>query len=676
MSVHSGSDADTSSTLPLENEPPIPPDRNADGMPVLSLKRTRRNIGRGGNRDTLNTHSHNRHVRNDDRSGYSGSSSYSGSWDFGSEFFFDTSSPHSPHVFMSPHHHHHHHQQQHHMNAHVSSMFVPHGYSNGAVPLQHQHVLATPSAWNHGHWAPSPLFTVHVRDVPSEVTEHQLAQAFASCGPVVECRMCGDPNSASHRFAFVAFPTQQAANTALTLSGMSLGGGVVKILQSKTPVIPVNPMLLPQTEEELEMCSRTVYVANVAREATEDVLRDFFEQLCGGVARIHVLCNIHSAHNSCVAFVEFITSAAAATALSCSGRAICGRPIRVSPSKTPLRVSADHNVERERALRNAPDTFAFTSPALAAPWYPGGFSNALAASRRNGNNAAAAAWGMMGARRNTMASNALNPRMWHTVHVRNISHLVSESALAEVFACCGRVLDCRLSFEKASSSRFAFVAFSSSAEVEAALSLNKTTVCGHQIRVVRSKTAVIPVDPTRLPRSLEEIEKCERTVYVTNLDPSARTREVEAAFAGACGAVSRIHLQSNSRRDTAVAFIEFVEAHSAALALTIVGNIVGQLPVRVSPSKTPLKATTKERRVSSRFCEARNGIAMGTDEDAHVTTGDEAKSATMTDCDTESNGGDGAADVEYAMRSLHVSIASNGSTETTETVELDSGSEE
>ena len=43
-----------------------------------------------------------------------------------------------------------------------------------------------------------------------QITEEQLAVFFKACGDVMDCRVCGDPNSAM-RFAFVEFATSQAA---------------------------------------------------------------------------------------------------------------------------------------------------------------------------------------------------------------------------------------------------------------------------------------------------------------------------------------------------------------------------------------------------------------------------------------------------------------------------------
>lgn len=43
-----------------------------------------------------------------------------------------------------------------------------------------------------------------------QVTEEMLATSFAECGTVVDCRICGDPNSAM-RFAFIEFSTAAEA---------------------------------------------------------------------------------------------------------------------------------------------------------------------------------------------------------------------------------------------------------------------------------------------------------------------------------------------------------------------------------------------------------------------------------------------------------------------------------
>lgn len=52
--------------------------------------------------------------------------------------------------------------------------------------------LARPRSWQ------SPMTFV------LQVTEAEVAQHFADCGQIMDCRVCGDPNSAM-RFAFIEF---------------------------------------------------------------------------------------------------------------------------------------------------------------------------------------------------------------------------------------------------------------------------------------------------------------------------------------------------------------------------------------------------------------------------------------------------------------------------------------
>jgi hypothetical protein len=57
--------------------------------------------------------------------------------------------------------------------------------------------------------------------------------------------VCGDPNSVL-RFAFVEFTDEEGAHAALSLGGTMLGYYPVRVLPSKTAIVPVNPTFLPQ----------------------------------------------------------------------------------------------------------------------------------------------------------------------------------------------------------------------------------------------------------------------------------------------------------------------------------------------------------------------------------------------------------------------------------------------
>ncbi|TYJ48140.1 hypothetical protein E1A91_A01G039400v1 [Gossypium mustelinum] len=166
-----------------------------------------------------------------------------------------------------------------------------------------------------------------------QVTEEQLAGLFSNCGQVVDCRVCGDPHSVL-RFAFVEF-ADEGARAALNLNGIMLGFYPVRVLPSKTAILPVNPTFLPRSEDEREMCTRTVYCTNIDKKVSQAEVKNFFESACGEVTRLRLLGdNVHSTR---IAFVEFAMAESAIVALNCSGMVLGTQPIRVSPSKTPVR---------------------------------------------------------------------------------------------------------------------------------------------------------------------------------------------------------------------------------------------------------------------------------------------------------------------------------------------------
>lgn len=177
--------------------------------------------------------------------------------------------------------------------------------------------------------------TVYVSDIDQNITEERLAGLFSSCGQVVDCRVCGDPHSVL-RFAFVEFADEHGARAALNLGGTMLGYYPVRVLPSKTAILPVNPTFLPRSEDEREMCSRTVYCTNIDKKVPQAEVKQFFETACGGeVTRLRLLGD--HVHSTRIAFVEFAVAESAILALNCSGMVLGSQPIRVSPSKTPVR---------------------------------------------------------------------------------------------------------------------------------------------------------------------------------------------------------------------------------------------------------------------------------------------------------------------------------------------------
>ncbi|KAL5668483.1 hypothetical protein ACJX0J_020704, partial [Zea mays] len=111
------------------------------------------------------------------------------------------------------------------------------------------------------------------------VTEENLVALFINCGQVVDCHMCGDPNLVL-RFAFIEFTDEEGARAALNLSGTVLGYYPVNVLPSKTAIAPVNETFLPRSNDEHEMCARTIYCTNIDKKVTQADLKLFFESIC------------------------------------------------------------------------------------------------------------------------------------------------------------------------------------------------------------------------------------------------------------------------------------------------------------------------------------------------------------------------------------------------------------
>lgn len=184
--------------------------------------------------------------------------------------------------------------------------------------------------------------TIYISDIDQQVTEEQLAGVFSDSGVVVDCRVCGDPNSAM-RFAFIEFLNEEAATAALKKNGCDLGASRLRVLPSKTAIVPVNKELMPKNKEEMEQCSRTVYATNIDKKVDRNDVKRFFEALCGPVQKLRLLGD--HAHSTRIAFVEFSAAESALAALSCSGALLGTMPIRVSPSKTPVRFCGSHEKE-------------------------------------------------------------------------------------------------------------------------------------------------------------------------------------------------------------------------------------------------------------------------------------------------------------------------------------------
>ncbi|KAL1218160.1 Polyadenylate-binding protein-interacting protein 13 [Cardamine amara subsp. amara] len=176
-----------------------------------------------------------------------------------------------------------------------------------------------------------------------------------------------------------------------------------------------------------------------------------------------------------------------------------------------------------------------------------------------------------------------------TVYVADIDQHVTEEQLASLFLSCGQIVDCRICGDHKSILRFAFIEFTNQEGAMSALRKSGTLFGSHPLKVHLSKTAIAPINPMFLPKSEDERKKGVKTIYCTNIDKKVTRLELEDFFKTACGEVHHLRLLGDCHHQTRIAFIEFKLAESAISALNYSGVVLGGLPIRVSPSKTPVR---------------------------------------------------------------------------------------
>eukprot|EP00798_Chlamydomonas_sp_ICE-L_P028785 gene28785-31973_t len=180
-------------------------------------------------------------------------------------------------------------------------------------------------------------------------------------------------------------------------------------------------------------------------------------------------------------------------------------------------------------------------------------------------------------------------KLKRTVYVKQLNLEVTEEELANFFNECGQVVDCRICGDPKAAKRMAFIEFENPEGAVAAIGKTGSVLNDCPLHVLPSKTSIVPVKAQYMAQSEEEIERCNRTVYVSNIDKKVTDQDVCQVFGRLCGPVSCIRLLTDRIHHTSTAFVEFVDADSAVAALNCSGAQIGSLPIRVAPSKTPVR---------------------------------------------------------------------------------------
>jgi len=209
------------------------------------------------------------------------------------------------------------------------------------------------------------------------------------------------------------------------------------------------------------------------------------------------------------------------------------------------------------------------------------------------------------------------------VEITNISSLLDESTLRELFECCGEIVQIDMRHD-ATAGRICIIQFKSAQESEAAGLLSGTRLGDKSIQVklkdfadVKDKIAAEEPDATAIDaveaarRKVEEwanapakpVDKSKlseydkrrenqinRTIYVGNLCPQLKEEHIRSFF-GTQGKIKFIKM-SGPGMDNNYCFVEFHEEVSAERSHALTGTVLGDRAIRVGRVKTPIQGST------------------------------------------------------------------------------------
>jgi len=209
------------------------------------------------------------------------------------------------------------------------------------------------------------------------------------------------------------------------------------------------------------------------------------------------------------------------------------------------------------------------------------------------------------------------------VEITNISSLLDESTLRELFECCGEIV--RINMRHDDEGRVCLIQFKSQQESEAAAMLSGTklgdkaiqakvkdhaefkekianteehdTTVMDEVEAARKKVEewanapAQPVDKTKLTAYDKRREsQIRRTIYVGNLCPQLKEEHIRSFFSTQ-GKI-KLTKMSGPGMDNHYCFVEFYEEESAERSHSLTGTILGDRAIRIGKVKTPIQGST------------------------------------------------------------------------------------
>jgi len=209
------------------------------------------------------------------------------------------------------------------------------------------------------------------------------------------------------------------------------------------------------------------------------------------------------------------------------------------------------------------------------------------------------------------------------VEITNISTLLDESTLRELFECCGEIM--RVNMHQDEEGRVCLIQFKNHQESEAAAMLSGTRLGDKAIQVKAKDRAEFedkivtteehntgaideveaarkkveewanapaqPVDKSKLTEYDKRREsQIRRSIYVGNLCPQLKEEHIRSFFSTQ-GKIKLIKM-SGPGMDNNYCFVEFYDEESAVRSHSLSGTILGDRAIKIGNVKTPIQGST------------------------------------------------------------------------------------
>ncbi|KAG1364224.1 30S ribosomal protein 2, chloroplastic [Cocos nucifera] len=179
---------------------------------------------------------------------------------------------------------------------------------------------------------PEAARRLYVGNIPRTVDNEELAKIFGEHGAVEKAEVMYDKYSGrSRRFAFVTMSLVEDANAAIEkLNDTEIGGRKIKVNVTEKPLTTVDVSLLQAEESKFIDSPHKVYVGNLAKTVTSEVLSKFFSEK-GKVLSAKVSRVPGTSKSSGFGFVTFSSDEDVDAAISSFNNAMLeGQKIRVN----------------------------------------------------------------------------------------------------------------------------------------------------------------------------------------------------------------------------------------------------------------------------------------------------------------------------------------------------------